>query len=219
MIDFPGKLASVVFLGGCNLRCPFCHNPELVKSELLEKQPVIRGDELIENIKKRSNFIEGVTFTGGEPLLYDNLEYLLKNIQNMTDLSIKIDTNGTLPDRLEELLEYVDYISMDIKSSPDKYKIATGGKANFSDIEKSIKFTRNFENYEFRTTLVPGIVDKDDIAIILKIMGGVRRYVIQRFRNDRTLSPEFKDIQPYPEKYLTEAASIAENFAEEVIIR
>lgn len=219
VIEYPGKVSSVVFIGGCNLRCPFCHNLDLVLPELLEKIPSISEDKIIEELEKRKGFIDGVSFTGGEPLLFSGLPKFLKRIKEEVEIDIKLDTNGTLPDRLKKVLPFVDYISMDIKSSPKKYSLATGNKAGFGDVEESIEIIKDTKAYEFRTTMVPGIVDKDDFEEICKKIKKVKKFILQDFRNTKTLSPEFSEKEPYPEGYLKESSFLLKDCAELVGIR
>lgn len=219
IIEYPGKIASVIFLGGCNLRCPFCHNLDLVLPELIEKVPDIPAEQVIEELKKRKGFIDGVSFTGGEPLLFRGLTDFLTRIKKELDLEIKLDTNGTLPDKLRKVLPVVDYISMDIKTSPKKYPLATGKKGKFEDVEDSIEIIKRTKNYEFRTTMVPGIVEKEDIKQICKKIKKVKKYVLQGFRNAKTLDPEFSEIKPYPKEYLMEASEVLRDCAESVKIR
>jgi len=219
IIEYPGKIASVVFIGGCNLRCPFCHNLDLVLPELIEKVPDIPAEQVIEDLKKRKGFIDGVSFTGGEPLLFPGLPDFFARIKKELELDIKLDTNGTLPDKLRAVLSDVDYISMDIKTSPIKYPLATGKKAKFEDIEDSIEIIKGTKEYEFRTTMVPGIVEKEDIKKICKKIKKVKRYVLQGFRNAKTLSPEFSEITPYSKEYLMEASELLNDCAELVKVR
>ncbi len=219
VIEYPGKIACVIFIGGCNLRCPFCHNLDLVLPELLEKIPDIPVEQIIEELKKRKGFIDGVSFTGGEPLLFVGLPDLFKKIKKETGLDIKLDTNGTLPDDLRKILPLVDYISMDIKSSPEKYSAATGNKTTFEKIEESIEIIKGTKSYEFRTTMVPDVVDKDDLKEICTKIDKVQKYVLQNFRNAKTLSPDFSEKTPYPKEYLIEASRLLENCAELVEIR
>ena len=219
VIEFPGKISSVVFIGGCNLRCPFCYNLDLVLPERLEKIPDIPQSEIIKEIKKRKGFIDGVSITGGEPLLSPELPDFIKKIKNEVNIDIKIDTNGTLPGKLKEVLPFVDYISMDIKSSPEKYPAATGGKTKFKNIEESIEIIKGTIDYEFRTTMIPGIVGKNDIKKICKKIKKVKKYVLQNFRNSKTLSPEFSKKEPYRKEHLKETALILDEYAEIVEIR
>ena len=219
VIEFPDKISSVVFIGGCNLRCPFCHNLDLVLPELLKRIPDIPQSKIIDELKNRKGFIDGVSFTGGEPLLSPELPDFIKKIKEEVKLDIKIDTNGTLPGKLREVLPFVDYIAMDVKTSPLKYPLATGDKAEFKNVEKSIEIIKETENYEFRTTMVPGIVNKEDIKKICEQTGKVKKYVLQNFRNVKTLSPEFSEIESYTDVYIKETALILEECAETVEIR
>ena len=219
VIEFPDKISSVVFIGGCNLRCPFCHNLDLVLPALIKKIPDIPQSEIIDELKNRKGFIDGVSFTGGEPLLSPELPDFIKKIKEEVKIDVKIDTNGTLPGKLREVLPFVDYIAMDVKTSPLKYPLATGDKAEFKDVEKSIEIIKETKNYEFRTTMVPGIVNKDDIKKICEQTGKVKKYVLQNFRNVKTLSPEFSEIESYTDVYIEETALILEECAETVEIR
>lgn len=221
LIEYPGKICSIIFIGGCNLYCPFCHNPELVRPDLLEDEYGISHEEVLRLLEERTGFIEAVCITGGEPLIYAGLEDLIADINTSTDLSVKLDTNGTLPRVLEDVIGYVDYMAMDLKSSPSKYYIATGEKACFDDVRESIELIRNLPEHEFRTTMVPGIVDGDDIVELLKETGPLKKYVLQRFYSQKTLSPEFTDILTYPQGYIEDvAARITElGLASEVAIR
>lgn len=219
LIEYPGKIAAVVFIGGCNLRCPFCYNLDLVLPELLKKIPDIPENKILEELKKRRGFIDGVSFTGGEPLLFPGMPDFLKRIKKEVEIEIKLDTNGTLPDRLKKVISFVDYISMDIKSSPEKYPLATGEKTTFENVEESIEIIKNTKDYEFRTTMVPGVVEKDDLKEICKKIKKVKKYVLQGFRNTKTLSEEFSRRTPYPKDYLKDSSQLLRNCADVVEIR
>jgi pyruvate formate lyase activating enzyme len=125
LIDFPGKIASIIFIGGCNFRCPICHNPELVLPELLRELKDIDEEYIIKEIERRKGFIDGVVITGGEPLLYDETIELAKRIKE-NGLLVKLDTNGSFPERLKKIIPFVDYIAMDIKTSLERYNHAAG---------------------------------------------------------------------------------------------
>ncbi len=218
LIEYPGKISTVLFSAGCNLACPFCHNPDLVNPDLLDSTCSLSNVEVIEELKEREGFIDAVVLTGGEPLLYtENLE-LLKRIKKETLLLVKLDTNGTFPERLQQALPYVDFVAMDLKTSPKKYKMATGGRAGIEPVLKAagILMEQNKVAWEFRSTMVPGIVEEQDIMELLNILGPkkIRRYAIQRFRSDKTLSRELLGTPSYPAEYLEK---IAEEMAERVI--
>ncbi len=214
LIDYPGKIASVIFLAGCNFRCPFCHNPELVTG--FRQLPVFSQEEILEKLKERQNFIDGVVLTGGEPLIYRTLKEFLGRIKKETNLFVKVDTNGYFPEYLEALMQegLVDYVAMDIKTSPDKYYQAAGRKLDFSRIERSIKLLLNSSiPYEFRTTVVPGLVDEKDLHSIASLLSGARKYVLQQFRNLKTLSVRFKRIQPYSLQRLYDMENFLKGFS------
>lgn len=221
LIEYPGRVASVIFLGGCNLHCPYCHNPELVRPDLLAEQYSLPPDHVLESLRKREGFVDGVTITGGEPLLHPEVVDLIERISRTTSLSIKVDTNGTYPERLEELSGMVDYVALDVKSSRPRYEPATGGMPVYDSVLESIRIlTRSFPDYELRTTMVPGIVGSDDLLEIAEdLPGTVRRYALQQFRAQKTLSPEFLSVVPYALSYMRDAADSIRQYAEEVVIR
>ena len=180
LLDFPGSTACTVFTGGCNLRCPFCHNAGLVRTPLAEQN---RTDEVLEYLRKRQGILDGVCVTGGEPLLQPDLADFLRRIKEM-GYAVKLDTNGSLPDRLEDLLAQglIDYVAMDIKSSPAGYTAATGTEVDVTVYDRSVQILRNSGvPYEFRTTAVGGIHTPEDFAAIGRWLGDVPRYFIQRF--------------------------------------
>lgn len=219
LIEYPGRISAVLFSGGCNLACPFCHNPELVLPDLMDRQFSISDDDVIMSLRKRHGFIDAVTVTGGEPLLHPGTVDLVRRIQTETGLLVKLDTNGTFPSRLTECLPHTDYVAMDLKTAPAKYPSATGGGAVFDDIRESIELVKGLEDYEFRTTMVPELVTADDLREILAFIGPVKRFVIQQFRPGKTLSRAMADVKPYPTILLEDLADEARRFASEVTVR
>lgn len=180
LLDFPGKVACTVFTGGCNLRCPFCHNASLVKNPLEQKNAY---EEVIEYLSKRKGIIDGVCVTGGEPLLQPHLAEFLKEVKDLGYL-IKLDTNGSLPEKLSEILSLslVDYVAMDIKSSPEGYEKATGSEVPFEKFLESITVLRQSAvPYEFRTTAVKGIHTLSDFEKISDLLLPREKYYIQNF--------------------------------------
>lgn len=180
LLDFPGRTACTVFTGGCNLRCPFCHNAGLVRTPLAEPN---RTDEVLEYLRKRRGILDGVCVTGGEPLLQPDLVGFLQAVKEM-GYAVKLDTNGMLPQRLSEVLatKLVDYVAMDIKSSPDGYPAATGTDADVSAVSDSLSILRDSGiPFELRTTAVRGIHTEADFAAIGRWIGDVPAYFIQRF--------------------------------------
>ena len=180
LLDYPGKVACTVFTGGCNLRCPFCHNAGLVKDPTVQDGLY---DEVISYLSKRKGIIDGVCVTGGEPLLQPHLREFLKELKEL-GYSVKLDTNGSLPERLGEILDenLVDYIAMDIKSSPEGYEKASGSEIPFTTFAKSMELIRNSGvEYEFRTTAAKGIHDISDFEKISWLLHADEQYFIQHF--------------------------------------
>lgn len=182
LLDFPGRTACTVFSGGCNLRCPFCHNAALV----LEPETVapIPESELFALLDKRKGVLDGVCITGGEPLLHDDIGELLKKIKQRGYL-VKLDTNGFYPDRLRRLVDegLVDYVAMDVKSSHGGYARAVGvPNPDMARVAESIELLLSDKvDHEFRTTVVKGIHTKDDIVGAAKMIKGAKRYFLQKF--------------------------------------
>ncbi|HAK45157.1 MAG TPA: anaerobic ribonucleoside-triphosphate reductase activating protein, partial [Spirochaeta sp.] len=188
LIDFPGKVASTIFTRGCNLRCPYCHNPDFVSGT--DVPDLFTWGEITDYLKKRSHLLGGVCITGGEPLLHDDLPDNISDIHGL-GLEVKIDTNGTLPDKLRHLK--VDYIAMDIKTSLEDY-VRLGFTGDDSElagrITESIRIVKESGiPHHFRTTVVPGFVSIKVIKDILKLVEGEGTYVLQGFRPGNTLDP------------------------------
>ena len=180
LLDFPGKTACTVFTGGCNLRCPFCHNAGLVRTPLAEQNAYA---DVMEYLTKRRGILDGVCVTGGEPLLQPDLADFLRDVREL-GYAIKLDTNGSLPDRLAALLSQglVDYVAMDIKSSPQGYALATGADLDPAVYARSVQVLRESGiPHEFRTTAVGGIHTPEDFVAIGQWLGDVPAYFIQRF--------------------------------------
>ena len=180
LLDFPAHTACTVFTGGCNLRCPFCHNASLVRTP---KAPTVTEDEIFTYLERRRGILDGVCITGGEPLLQPDLIPFLLKVKEMGFL-VKLDTNGMLPERLSAILatNLVDYVAMDIKSSPDGYAAATGTDADVSAVTDSLSILRQSGiPFELRTTAVRGIHTEADFAAIGQWIGDVPAYFIQRF--------------------------------------
>lgn len=202
LLDYPENVASTIFIGGCNLRCPYCHNPELVIPD--KSFPVIKLNEIYDYLDHRKNLLNGVCITGGEPLLYPEIINMIEKIKSY-GLKVKIDTNGTNPGLLKSLK--VDYIAMDIKTSFEKYILMgyTGQGEITELISESINYIINSGiEHEFRTTIVPEIVDLIDIKQITGIIKNCNRYFLQQFKITKILNPEFEKIKPYDDDILIE---------------
>jgi pyruvate formate lyase activating enzyme len=219
LIDYPGKICSVIFLPNCNFRCPFCQNPELILKP--KEMPNVEIEHIIEHLKSKHGWIDGVCITGGEPTLHAGLSRLLSEIKKLGFL-IKLDTNGTNPEMLKQLIDekLVDYIAMDIKAPLEKYEDATKVKVEKNNIKKSIDMIRKSGiDYEFRTTVVPRLIKKEDIKKIGQWLKGSKKYCIQQFRPDKTLDKSFENEKPYTPDELKQLAKEVKPYFKEVCVR
>lgn len=202
LIDFPGKISSVLFSGGCNLKCRYCHNPDLVCRNCELKG--FSNEEAIGIIRKRKGLIDGVSLSGGEPTLSRNLESFIRTVKQMS-LSVKIDTNGLNPSVIENLLSHdlLDYVAVDVKTSPEKYELLTERPVDFSLIKRTLSMLKESGvDYEIRTTCIPYYVTLEDFQSIRREIGFVRRYYLQQFVNRVTIDEALKDCEPYSLKVL-----------------
>ena len=201
LLDYPDRISAIVWTSGCNLRCPFCYNKDLAlgTSQLFPK------DEILSFLSKRKTLLEGVVISGGEPLLHKDLIDFVKKIKTL-GLLVKVDTNGTHPELLKELLEQqlVNYIAMDVKAPRYKYTQLTGVKTDFSTIERSIDLLKEkAPSYEFKTTFIPGLLTKEDIIEIAHWLKGAEVYYLQQFKiKSPLLSSKLETLVPYPREYL-----------------
>ena len=189
LLDFPGKVACTVFLSGCNYRCPYCHNAELIDGIL---PPVMDDGELLSFLKKRQGLLDGVCVTGGEPTLRGQaLKELIRSIRALS-FAVKLDTNGTRPALLEELVSegLLDYVAMDIKNSPDRYAETAGTAApQLDDVRESVRFLLSGRvDYEFRTTVVSQLFDDNSFLGIGPWIRGAKRYFLQPFEDRDTVA-------------------------------
>ena len=193
LLDYPKHLAATIFIGGCNMRCPFCHNASLVLRP--NSQPIIPKEYVLSYLKKRKNILEGVCITGGEPTLYPDLSLFIKQVKEF-GLKVKLDSNGTNPAMIKELADnrLIDYVAMDIKNSKEKY-IATAGNKDISmdDINESVSLLlSDIVEYEFRTTIVHELHTEDDILSIGDWIKGAKAYYLQAYKDsDDVISPGF----------------------------
>lgn len=187
LLDYPEKVACVVFTVGCNFRCPFCHNNSLVCGNEGKQLSVV---EVLRFLQKRSNILEGMCLTGGEPLLQNGVEEFLRAVKSL-GYSVKIDTNGSFPERLKALVEagLVDYVAMDVKNSKDRYMATAVCKAgDLNKIEQSIEYLKSGAvDYEFRTTVTGNLHDEQSIEETAKLLVGAKRYYLQMFVNSGDL--------------------------------
>ncbi len=222
LIDYPGKLATTIFLSGCNFRCPFCYNPELVLPEKLkENVSLTTQEEVFSFLNSRKGMIDGVVICGGEPTLHKDLIEFIGKIKEM-NFAVKLDTNGSNPEMVFDLISrgLIDYVAMDIKAPKDKYKKLTGNVFNLEEIEKTISILKEEKvDYEFRTTVIPLLLEKEDIISIAQWIRPAKKYYLQQFKVANTLNPEFSKLNPYSSEYLIEIKKSVELFFEVCQIR
>jgi pyruvate formate lyase activating enzyme len=237
LIEWPGKICSVVFVGDCNFNCPWCYNRELVKNP--KKLPDIDEKEVLAYLSKNKKMLDGVMITGGEPLqsqkansknqnkkikIKHNLINFIKEVKKM-GLGVGIETNGLNSEALEDLFKQklIDYIAMDVKAPlknqkpnvKNRYDELTGTKVNLEKIRKSINLIKNSElDYEFRTTVVPDLLDENDILEIAEYLKGAKRYYLQQFRPDKNWPH-----QAYPKKFFDDLREKIKNYFEICEIR
>ena len=187
LLDFPGKVACTVFLGGCDFRCPYCHNFELVNGTA---PAVMEEEELMSFLKKRTGLLDGVAVTGGEPCLHRDLPDLLRKVRSL-GFQTKLDTNGYHPELLSRILEegLADYVAMDIKNSPAKYAMTCGCTGvDLGLVRESIRLIMRFApDYEFRTTVVKEFHTAEDFREIAEMIAGASKYYIQAFTDRDTV--------------------------------
>ncbi|MGM0568396.1 MAG: anaerobic ribonucleoside-triphosphate reductase activating protein [Elusimicrobiota bacterium] len=221
LIDWPPRIVSTLFTGGCNFRCPWCHNPGLVNPDASEAVP---QEQVNLHFKQRKDWLDGVCISGGEPLLQEGLTDFLKYIKN-TGLPVKLDTNGYMPSKLGSIIQQglVEYIAMDIKAPLDKKKYALACGLKNIDIEvikESIKIISGSGlDYEFRTTVVPGIINRKSVASIARSLRGADKFVLQNFRSGVTLDKNYTNVKEYEQGEMQEMKKEAEEYIEKVELR
>ena len=204
LCDWDGCLSSVIFLPGCNLRCPFCQNGDLVLRP--QELPTVEFDSVVGFLERNLNWIDGVVLTGGEPTLRHDLSELAQEIKRL-GLSVKLDTNGTRPAEIRALLEagLVDYVAMDVKAPLDeRYHSAAGVEVDLEALRESIDIVRALKDRsEFRTTLVPGLVGEEEVELVAKAIEGASKYVLQRFVPENSLDNGLRRAIPYDETFVS----------------
>ena len=217
LLDYSGKVACIVFTKGCNFCCPFCHNSSLINGSEGED---ISSDYIIEYLKKRKGILDGVCITGGEPLLHKEIEGFMREVKAM-GYSIKLDTNGSNPERLKYLVGegLVDYVAMDIKNSHGKYALTAGcERVDMSAIDESIDFLLSGAvDYEFRTTVVKELHTPQDIEEIAKRIEGAKRYFLQNFLDSGAVVCE--NLSPQDTEMLGKMLISAQRFVKTAQIR
>jgi pyruvate formate lyase activating enzyme len=217
LLDYPGRTACTVFLAGCNFRCPFCHNFELVVNPVA---PLMTDEELLDYLRKRKGLLDGVAITGGEPLMRKELPDLLRKIKEL-GYAVKLDTNGSFPARLKEVVEQglVDYVAMDVKNAPDRYGPTVGfPKLELAAIQQSMDFLMtDAVDYEFRTTVIEQFHGAAEMEAIGQWIQGAKRWFLQRFKPSE-LVPDNSLTAPSTQK-MEEYLEIAKNYVPDAELR
>lgn len=218
LLDYPQKIACTIFTGGCNFRCPFCHNSDLVF--LPENMPEVDEDELFSYLRKRKGILEGVCISGGEPLLNPELNPFLSKIKSL-GYPIKLDTNGSNPTKLKELVELnlIDYVAMDVKNTPQKYAETTGiPNIDIQPILESIQYLKEGNiPYEFRTTIVKEYHTIDDIKEMAVLLSGAENWYLQNFKDGNSVIQ--KGLHSWDTETLNTYADIAKTNIPHVELR
>jgi pyruvate formate lyase activating enzyme len=209
MLDWEGKLATTLFVGGCNFRCPWCQNPDLV----LRPQEItnVAWEEIERHLLAKKDWLDGVVVTGGEPTVQTWLPELLRRLKAL-GYPVKLDTNGSRPEVLRDLVAkgLIDYIAMDVKTSFARYAEACGTEVDIEAIEESIDLILSSGvDHEFRTTVVPTYVGEADILEIAGYIPGAKRYTLQQFSSKKTMAAEMSKIKPFDGKFLQSIAAQA----------
>lgn len=214
LIDFPDRIATVLFTPGCNLRCPFCHNWRLV---LEPKGPFLSEENVFQILESRKKFVDAVAITGGEPTVQSDIPLFLMKLKQR-GFAVKMDTNGFFPDVLEKCLPYLDYVAVDVKTCPEKYRLL--GAKDINNFLRTIEMlTQGSTNYEFRSTVVPSFVDEKCIPKMGELIKGARRFVFQQFVPGDTLDKTFNTVKPYSSDTIVQFADIMKGYVDEIVLR
>jgi pyruvate formate lyase activating enzyme len=214
LIDFPDKIASVLFTAGCNLRCPFCHNWRLVSEP---EGPFLTEDQVLQVLESRKRHVKAVVITGGEPTTQKDLPKFLAKLKEI-GFAVKLDTNGFFPDVLEECLPHLDYVALDVKTSLEKYNLL-GAQSTESYVRTVEMLKQGKVDYEFRTTVVPGLVDAEDIIKMGELVKDAKRLVLQQFIPNDTLDKAFHNVKPYSPEVIAYFADVMEKYVNTVALR
>jgi pyruvate formate lyase activating enzyme len=213
-VEYPGNISLVIFTGGCLLRCPYCHNPELITGG---EQVNLR--EIKEEMDDSQEFIDSLVLTGGEPLIqYDELEEIIKHAK-ASKLKVKLDTNGCYPERLKKIIKHLDYVALDVKAPFNSYEKKIGAPIG-EDVKKSMKIANNSPNtfLECRTTYVPGLLNKEDILNISKSIT-CNLYTIQQFRNQVVLDDKLTQTNNPTRNELMDLAQLSKKYVDKLMIK
>jgi pyruvate formate lyase activating enzyme len=212
--DYPAKVASVLFTPGCNLRCGFCHNWRIVVDP---QPPFLQEATALDILESRKKYVDAVVVTGGEPCMHKELPKFLAKLKER-GFQVKLDTNGFYPEVLEECLAYVDYVALDVKTSPAKYKLL--GAQDTAGLMRTVEILKTGKvPYEFRTTMVPELVSPEDVHGIGELVKGASTHALQQFVPEDTLDKKFQEVKPYPSETIREFAEAMKKYADNVTLR
>ena len=219
LLDYPGVMACTVFTNGCNFRCPFCHNASIVTGK--ESDMPLAAGELLSFLDSRKKILDGVCITGGEPLLHDELPEIIREIKKL-GYKVKLDTNGSRPERLNEILTAgsVDYVAMDIKHSQEKYALASGSDSALAPVLQSVEILKSTPvDFEFRTTVVAQLHTPDDMEDIGRWLAGVKHYYLQNFADSGDILQRDTQFSPVPKDTLNVMLERVKPYVPGVVIR
>lgn len=218
LLDYPGKIAAIIWTMGCNFRCPFCYNPDLV----FERTKNISVNHILSFLEERKGKLDAVSISGGEPFLQRDLKNFITRIRDIGYL-VKVDTNGSYPKQMKYLLQkdMIDYLSMDVKATKEKYKTVINTSIDIKLIDTSIDLIKNFaKDYEFKTTVIPRFHKEKDIMDIAQWLKGSKRYFLQQFKTNTSLvSPDISNEKPYSYEELLKMCEKIKPFFNECQVR
>lgn len=219
LLDYPGRIASLVFFGGCNLSCSFCHNPGLVIDP--QQYPDYPLDEVLDELGRRRRFIDGVVVSGGEPTLAGELLPFLRQVKDL-GLLVKLDTNGLAPKVLERALgeRLLDYVALDLKTAPWRYGELHAAAVDTGALCASIALLMEGRvEVEFRTTCVPGLLAEEEILALGELIRGSDLWVLQQFVPRHALAEDARQVEAYPAARIEGFAALASTYVKKVLLR
>lgn len=219
LLDYPRKICAIVWTVGCNFHCPFCYNKNMVYGNT----DMLAVDHVLSFLDDRIGKLDALSITGGEPLIHEDLGNFIQHVKDRGFL-VKVDTNGSFPDRLDVLLDknLIDYVSMDVKAPVEKYNQLAGVSVDISKIQRSIELImKKTSDYEFKTTMIPGLLEKEDVKKIASLIKGAKRYYLQQFKIDvplinKSLSTR---VDQFTKQDFEKMKQYASSFVESCLVR
>ena len=218
LVDFPGHVAAALFTAGCNMRCGYCHNPELVLPERLASSIPI--DDIMQFLQSRVGRLDGVVVSGGEPTIHDDLPELIRRIKAL-GYDVKLDSNGTRPEMIRQLIDdkLIDFVAMDIKGPLEKYQTIAARPIDLDAVQETIALLISSGiGHEFRTTIVREQLEPSDFHKVGEMVRGAKRFALQHFRPGSTLAPQFEQASTFSESEFQKTKTIMEGYVDECVI-